>query len=152
MHFFWEIICVCLKMHVYVCLCVYENRWENEVLHMKWRVPQITLFKCLNYLSNCNKQDFKINFKLLFKWTFAQNQYYRFSNGEQLSCSKFFELLHKNGRKIWISKYIGYFQMYSSFKFYLSNEASNELLPKRKLYISKFWASLVFKSFSFEAM
>ena len=69
----------------------------------------------------------------LLKWTFAQNQCYRFSNEEQLSCSKFFDLPHKNGRKIWISKHIVPFQMYSSFKFYLSNEASNELLPKTKV-------------------
>ena len=114
-------ICVCLNMHVYVCICVYENRWENEVLHMKWRVLQITVFKRLNYLSNCNKQVLKINFKPLLKWTFTQNQFYRFSNDKQLSCSKFFVWPHKNGRKIWISKRIGHFQMHSNFKFYLSN-------------------------------
>ena len=124
---------MCLIMHVYLCLCVYENRWENEVLHMKWRVLQITVFKRLNYLSNCNKYVFKINFKPLLKWIFAQNQCYKFSNDEQLSCSKFFESPHKNGTKFWISKRIGPFQMHSSFKVYLSNEASNEFLPKTKV-------------------
>ena len=52
---------------------------------------------------------------------------------EQFSCSKFFELPDKNGRKIWISKYIGHFQMHSSFKFYLSNKASNEKMHKTKV-------------------
>ena len=100
---------------------------------MKWWVLQITVFKRLNYLSNCNKQDFKINFKPLFKWTFAQNQCYRFSNDEQLLCSKFFELLHKNGRKSWFPKRIRHFQMHSSFNFYLSNQCSNEKVPKTKV-------------------
>ena len=72
---------------------------KNDILHMKWRVLQITVFKYLIYLSNCNKHVFKINFKPMLKWTFAQNQWYRFSNDEQLSCSKFFELANKNGRK-----------------------------------------------------
>ena len=45
----------------------------------------------------------------------------------------FFELLHESGRKIWISKYIGYFQMHSSFNFYLSNEVSNKKVPKTKV-------------------
>ena len=100
---------------------------------MKWRDLQITVFKCLGYLSNCNKQVFKINFKPLLKWIFAQNQCYKFSNDEQLSCSKFFELPHKNGRKFWISKHLVPFHRYSSFKLDLSNEASNELLPKTKV-------------------
>ena len=100
---------------------------------MKWRDLLITVFKCLGYLSNCNKQVFKINFKPLLKWTFAQNLCCRFWNDEQLSCSMFFELPHKNGRKIWISKCIGPFQVHSSFKFYLSNEDSNELLPETKV-------------------
>ena len=64
---------------------------------------------------------------------FAQNQCYRFSNDEQLLCLKFYELSHKNGRKIWISKHIGPFQMQSSFKFYLSNEVSNEKVSKTKV-------------------
>ena len=106
---------------------------ENKILLMKWRVLQITIFKCLNYLSNRNEHVLKMNFKLLLKWIFAQNQCYRFSSDEQLSCSKFFESSHKNGRKFWILKCIGYFQMHSSFKFYFSNEASNEKVPKTKV-------------------
>ena len=123
------LVCICMSM----CLCVYENRWENEVLHMKWRVFQITVFKCLNYLSNCNKQVLKINFKPLFKWTFVQNQSCRVLKRKQLLCSNIFKLLYKKWRKIWISKCIGHFQMHSSFKFYLSNEVSNEKCLKRKL-------------------
>ena len=110
-----------------------KSKWESKILYMKWRVLQITVSKCLNYLSNCNKQVFKINFKPSLKWIFCQNQCHKFSNDEQLSCSMFFELPHKNGRKIWISKHIVPFQTYSSFKFYLSNEVSNEKVPKTKV-------------------
>ena len=106
---------------------------ENEVLHMKWRVLQITAFKRLNHLSNRNEQVLKMNFKLLLKWIFVRNQFYRFSKDEQLLCSKFFELPHKNGRKIWFPKRIRYFQMHSSFNFYLSNQCSNEKVPKTKV-------------------
>ena len=82
---------------------------------------------------NCNKKVLKINFKPLFKWTFAQNQCYRFSNDEQLSCSKFFKLPYKNRRKSWFPKRIRHFQMHSSFNFYLLNKASNEKVPKTKV-------------------
>ena len=109
------------------------SRGENEVLHMKWRVLQITAFKRLNHLSNRNEQVLKMNFKLLLKWIYARNQFYRFSKDEQLSCSKFFELLNKNGRKSSFPKRIRHFQMHSSFNFYLSNLCSNEKVPKTKV-------------------
>ena len=126
-------MCVFDYACVYVSMCIWKQIKKNDILNMKWRVLQITVFKYLIYLSNCNKQVFKINFKPLLKWTFDQNQCCRFWNDEQLSCSKFLELPHKNGRKIWISKCRGHFQMHSSFKFYLSNKVSNEKCLKRKL-------------------
>ena len=121
-------------LYVCVSMCVFEHRGEHlnnfwtdarvymklirHIINIKWRVLKITVFKRLNYLSNRNEHVLKMNFKLLLKWIFTQNQCYRFSNDEQLSCSKFFELPHKNGRKNWFPKRIGYFQMHSSFKFY----------------------------------
>ena len=86
-----------------------EVKWENEILHMKWRVLQNTAVKRLNHLSNRNKQILKMNFKLLLKSIFVQNQSWRFSKDDQLSCSKFFELPHKKGRKGWFLKRIRYF-------------------------------------------
>ena len=52
----------------------------------------------------------------MLKWTFTQNQCCRVLNDEQLFCLKFFELQHKNIRKIWIPKCIGQFQIHLSFK------------------------------------
>ena len=147
MHFFWEIIYVCVWLCM--CMCVYENRWENEVLHMKWQVLQITVFKRLIYLSNFNKQVLKINFKLLLKWTFVQNQSCRILKRKQLSCSNIFKLLYKKWRKIWISKCIGHFQMHSSFKFYLSTETSNEKVPKMKVVDLKILSKFGIQKFFF---
>ena len=110
-----------------------KSERENKVLNIKWQVIWTVVFKDLNYLSNRNEQVLKMNFKLLLKWIFAQNQFYRFSNDEQLLCSKFFELLHKNRRKSWFPKCIRHFQMHSSFNFYLSNLCSNEKVPKTKV-------------------
>ena len=39
----------------------------------------------------------------------------------------------KMGEKVDFSKRIVHFQMHSSFKFYLSNEVSNEKVPKTKV-------------------
>ena len=110
-----------------------NSKRENKVLNIKWQVIWTVVFKDLNYLSNRNEKVLKMNFKLLLKWIFALNQFYRYSNDEQLSCSKFFELPHKNGRKSWFPTYIRYFQMHSSFNFYLPNQCSNEKVPKTKV-------------------
>ena len=82
---------------------------------------------------NCNKQVLKINFKQLFKWTFVQNQSCKVLKIKQFLCSNIFKLLCKKWRKAWISKCIGHFQMHTSFKFYLSNKASNEFVPETKV-------------------
>ena len=42
--------------------------------------------------------------------------------------------------------------MHSSFKFYFSNEASNELLPKTKVVDLEILNNFGIQSFSFEAM
>ena len=113
------------------------SRGENEVLHMKWRVLQITAFKRLNHLSNRNEQVLKMNFKLLLKSIFVQNQSWRFSqdNSRVQSFSSYHTKMGEN---------VDFRSVYDIFKciqvsiFIFQTSVQMKKCLKQKLYISKF--------------
>ena len=142
-------ICVCLNMHVNVCICVYENRWENEVLNIKWQVIWTVVFKDLNYLSNFKPIYFENNFLNIAQTKFfTKTKVVAFSMWNNFHVQIFLsfhtkveENLNSNSNRL-----IMYFCR--DFKFKLLNWAPNENKPETKVVGFEIWNSFHIQNFS----
>ena len=110
-----------------------KSKWGSKVLYIKWRVLQITVSNCLNYLPNCNKQVFKINFKPLLKWTFPKTNVVGFGMTNNFCVQSFSSCHTKMGEKFEFRSVWYIFKYTQVLNFYLSNEVSNEKVPKTKV-------------------